>query len=207
MSGKNKVKSDVLTEEEARRILEQPDRRERLGFRDYVILRVMLESGLRKGEIVKLRIQSIIESGGGKALHFESLKKRDKTEKRIIPLVSETVELIEKYLMTEYGMGYKQDTDRPLFRTQGKYGKWGKTGITGKSIDLIVKKYTVMAKIEGKRITPHSFRAANASIMLRKGVDVNTVRLILGHWSLDSTRAYLHSSEAFKREAVEKLEF
>jgi len=218
MARKIKTKSDRLEEEELIKILSMPDKRAKQGFRDFIILRMLADTGMRKGELVRLKIENIIDFEGGKAVYFESLKKRkihrkqefkEKIIKRLVPLREDMVELLNKYLKCEYGANYAEDKSRPLFRTLGKYGrdKDNKKGITAKVVDDVVYKYFKLAGIN-KHITPHSFRSTFAShLLIDKGVDVETVREMLGHFSLASTQVYLMSSDRKKLQAIKSLKY
>ncbi len=56
---------------------------------------------------------------------------------------------------------------------------------------LLVKKYAKKAKIR-KNVHPHTFRHSCATAMLKNKADLNTIRKILGHTSLNTTQIYTH---------------
>ena len=60
--------TEFLEPEEIKRLLEQPDRRSLKGKRDYAVLRLLLETGLRKSEVRSLKYISIQNHNGGKTL-------------------------------------------------------------------------------------------------------------------------------------------
>ena len=60
--------------------------------------------------------------------------------------------------------------------------------------------------LEGRRVSPHTFRHTTAMHMLQSGVDFTNIAMWLGHESLDTTHQYVEANVAMKRKALEKLE-
>lgn len=56
-----------------------------------------------------------------------------------------------------------------------------------------------------KRITPHVLRHTYGSRLIMRGVDIQTVRDLMGHSSITTTAIYLHTDPKHRREAVAKL--
>ena len=77
--------------------------------------------------------------------------------------------------------------------------------ITGRSVELLAKKYFDLAGIDSDVYTPHKLRHTAATIMYRDGnVDVRTLQKILGHESLSTTQIYTHVSDEFMENAAKK---
>ena len=68
--------TEYLEPQEIKKVLSIPDRRSKLGFRDYLILRLMAETGIRRGELAGMKIGNLVNHNGGYSLFFPSLKKR-----------------------------------------------------------------------------------------------------------------------------------
>ena len=67
---------EYLEPGEIKRVLSIPDKRSKLGFRDYLILRLLAETEIRRGELSAMRICNLQNHNGGYSLFFPSLKKR-----------------------------------------------------------------------------------------------------------------------------------
>lgn len=198
-----------LTSSEKIKILSLPDRRETKdgGLRDYCILDLLFNAGIRKGELINLNVGDLNADGDGNSyLRVKTLKQRGhkKESVREIPLKSSTVTHLLRYLKAEYN-GQANQPDLPLFRTLGKHGPYGKQRITPMAIHLLTKKYAKLAGIR-KNISTHSFRHSFAThLLVDKKVDLRTVQELMGHEHILSTEVYLHTTEIKKREAVELL--
>ena len=57
-----------------------------------------------------------------------------------------------------------------------------------------------------KRVSPHTIRHATAMALLRSGVDINTIRIWLGHVSLQTTHIYAESDLKMKSKALARCE-
>lgn len=200
----NERPTEWLDLAEVRRLLDTPDRRTPKGRRDFAVLRLLAEAGLREAEVCGLRIANLKSIQGRECLHFASLKKRaGKAEMRVVPLSAGTVAAIKTYWKGEHGKAAPAQTE-PMFRTLGERGPYEKGPLTPKALDGIVARAVRAARIE-KRITPHSLRHSCATALLREGADLVTVQQILGHASVQTTARYLHSTLDRKAVAVEAV--
>ena len=197
-------RSDFLEEDELRKILAQPDRRSKQGLRDYAVLLLLANTGIRKGELVRLKTGNVVDQGGSRFIHYECLKKRSgKVQVNQIPLASEVYEAVQRYLGQEF-KDQPLDSGMPLFMTLGRHGPHQKRPLTAKAVDLIVRRAVRQAGVQ-KRITPHSFRATFATRALSGGADLATVKELLGHGHIRSTEPYLRTNVQRKQRAVEAV--
>ena len=197
-------KSDFLEEDELKAILAQPDRRSRQGLRDYAVLLLLANTGMRKGELVRLKAGNVVDQGGSRFIHYECLKKRaKKLAVNQIPITQEVYEAVQRYLRQESKTG-APNLDMSLFWTSGLHGPHQKAPLTPKAVDLIVKRAVKGAGVE-KRITPHSFRATFATRTLAGGADLATVKELLGHSHIGSTEPYLRTNLLRKQRAIEAV--
>ena len=122
--------SEYLEPGEIKRVLSVPDKRSKLGFRDYLILRLLAETGIRRAELSAMRIGNLHAHNGGYSLFFPSLKKRkvrgkeahkEKKVNREVPLRDDLYADLQRYLKQEYN-GSHTNPDLPLLRTSGKHG-------------------------------------------------------------------------------------
>lgn len=193
--GRKPGRQDILSQEELKLLLSKPDKRERQGFRDYVILLVLSVTGMRKSELISLNISDVKPD----SISYRILKKRKKKVYAKQPISESVFKTVVKYVNQEYGD--QGEPERPLFRTSGIYGKWKKGRISKIAIDYLIQKYVRLSGIK-KRISAHSFRATLLTSCLESGASLSTVRDIANHSNISSTSPYLRSTEEHKQSAI-----
>ena len=159
-----------------------------LGLRDRAMLETLYSTGMRRAELVNLRIDDVdIERG-------TLLIRQGKGAKdRMVPIGSRACRWIEKYLYTVRPL-YIDDVDSAtLFLA--KHGE----GMQGKQLSVIVKKTIAAANLERFTDTHpnaacHLFRHACATHMLENGADIRYIQALLGHADLSSTEIYTQVS-------------
>lgn len=197
-------RSDFLEEHELKAILAQPDRRSKQGLRDHAVLLILANTGMRKGELVRLQVGNVVNQGGSKFIHYECLKKRSaRVVVNQIPLTVPVYEAVQRYLRQE-SKEQPPNSDMPLFMTLGLHGPHPRGPLTPKAVDLIVRRAVQKAGLQ-KRVTPHSFRATFATRALSGGADLATVKELLGHSHIGSTEPYLRTNLLRKQRAVEAV--
>jgi integrase/recombinase XerC len=164
-------------------LLEAPDSKTALGFRDRVILELIYSSGIRVSELVGLSEPSL-------QLEERLIKVYGKGKKdRIVPVGRIAAALIKDYL----------ENVRPLLAALNKEGpesdrlflnKWGGP-LSDRGVRWIFHKY--IRQVSHKEgITPHSLRHSFATHLLEGGADLRVVQELLGHVSISTTQIYTH---------------
>ena len=149
------------------------------GKRDELMMELLYATGIRRSELIALKVDSI---NLGKS-QIKVLGKRNK--ERIIPLNSEVAELIQKYLkMRDEAFG---NTNNFLLLTDK--GEQLYDGFVYRK----VKRY-LGATTSLEKKSPHILRHTFATHLLNNGADLNAVKELLGHSSLAATQVYTHNS-------------
>lgn len=175
-----KLPQTILTQEDARKLLDAPDLRSPIGYRDKAVLELEYATGIRTTEFLRLKITD-----------FDPIAKtvtvlNGKTRKdRIIPLPAVTVGYVKEYI----------ERIRPRFSANPKWHRdalflnW--TGYPLKSSDLysLLKKHAKAAGIE-KRVAPLVLRHSIASHLLENGMNIRYIQEFLGHERLKTTQIY-----------------
>jgi integrase/recombinase XerD len=180
-----------LEKEEIDALLQAPDRRSKLGQRDYALLLFLYNSGARASEAVRVAIEDLTWDSTGTG----SVKIHGKGRKvRFCPLWKKT--MAELHCLIRGG-----EPGRPLFLN--RYGD----AMTRFGVHELVARYAEVVagnipSLKGKRISPHVVRHTTATHLLRAGVDLNTIRAWLGHVSLDTTNIYAETDLAMKAKAL-----
>ncbi len=181
-----------LTENEMTALLAAPDRSTARGRRDYALLLLALESGLRVSELTGLTRGSVDLGGGG---HVRCQGKGRK--ERITPLRRETRSVLRTWLDERGGA----DGD-PLF--PGPRGG----SLSRDAVRRLVERHVARAALAcpplaAKEVSPHTLRHSCAMNLLRHGVDPATIALILGHEDVRTTYSvYLHADLELKERAL-----
>jgi len=164
------------------------------GFRDYTIIHLLADAGIRASELAMLRLDDFTPEHSTLGV----LGKGNKY--RLIALEPKTTDLIKMYIR-KYRL-----KPRPLFGERLFISKHRK-GLTRKGVYLLCRKYLVKALSPKrfKEIDPvHGFRHSCAVHMLAQGRSLSDIKNHLGHESIESTKVYLHMDMRSKRKVQEK---
>ncbi len=172
----NRTLISYLTEAEMRALLAAPRQSTSQGYRDYVLLLFLYNSGARASEAASLRIQDVDTQSRFVRIIGKGRKQR------VCPLWPVTI----GHLRTL--MGQRHD-DAPLFQNRLQQP------ITRFGIHTLVERHAAHAverepSLRSKRVSPHTIRHSTATHLLRAGVDINTIRGWLGHASINTTNVY-----------------
>ena len=156
--------------------------------RDYCILTLFLNCGLRVGELVGLNVQDIREDT------IRVLGKGNK--ERQLYLNQACQEALQAYLSVRPDPKEEPRHKNALFVSRNK------TRLTTRSVENIVQKAATKAGLDPK-YSPHKLRHTAATLMLNNGVDLRTLQDVLGHENLGTTQIYTHISDSNLKQAVD----
>jgi site-specific recombinase XerD len=199
-SQKAKRESGFLTPEEIAALLRVPDKRILQSKRDFAILKTLFATGLRAAELCTLNVGHIESYRNQPVLVVNGKGGR----LRKVPLHQKALEAIRAYWKAEGRNG--TDPGEPIFKTLGKHGPYEARRLTYKAIRHLIATTRKVALIK-RRVTPHTLRHTFAVSLLDQGVDLRTVQDLMGHASITTTQAYLHTSDEKKLSAVNSLTF
>ncbi|MCR8666434.1 tyrosine-type recombinase/integrase [Aestuariibaculum sp. M13] len=152
------------------------------GIRDKLIIELFYSTGIRRIELVQLKMNSI--DFNNKTLKV--LGKRNK--ERILPLLGSVLKTLHQYLEVRNTLDIVVDNEI-LFLTK-KGAKIYET-----LVYRIINDYFSKASSKVKK-SPHILRHSFATHLLNQGADLNAVKELLGHTSLAATQVYTHNSIA-----------
>ncbi len=184
---------NYLTIDEINSILEAIDQKEFTGQRDYVLLKLLYNTGARVQEICDLKVNSITF---GHVPIVTIIGKGNKT--RHVPIWPETAKLLQNYLKITQLSG--QPNASLFMNLQGTpLGRFG--------VRYIIKQRCLAAQeqcpsLKNKPIGPHTFRHTIAMHFLQAGIDLSIIKSWLGHVNLATTHAYIEIDMEMKRKAL-----
>ncbi len=159
------------------------------SVRDYCILTLFLNCGLRLAELCSINLNSV----RGDTLTVIGKGSKERT----IYLNGACLSAIEDYLQERPKTGLK--TPQALF-----ISRLGQR-ISPKTVQYLIKKYILAAGLDPKRYSVHKLRHTAATLMYKYGkVDIRALQVILGHASVSTTEIYTHIDHDGLHEAVEK---
>lgn len=181
---------NYLTPDECRRFLKATDENHffDLAFRDRAILATLLYTGIRRSELVALRLTDVdLETRTLTVRHGKGGRSR------VVPLRDDLIALLRDWLEL------RPDGDHDLLFTNRIGQPLGKHGL-----QEAFRRAVRAAAIERRGVSIHTLRHTFASTLLQNGADLVSIQTLLGHTSLDTTAVYLHVQMDGLREAVER---
>lgn len=178
-----------LSLNESMRLLETADSAD--SKRDYCIITLFLNCGMRLSELVGINIKDI-------DFYENRLKVLGKRSKeRMVYLNAACVDALQKYLAIR--MNNPKAADEPALFISNQNRR-----ISKRRVQQIVEDTIRKAELDGKGITTHKLRHTAATLMYQYGdADVLTLKELLGHASISTTEIYTHLNDENVRNAVE----
>lgn len=161
-------------------------------FRDIILFKFMIQTGLRISEVVNLKNEDVDLSSG-----FIRVRNGKGNKERYVPIVNTLSEDLNKY--NEYKIKEKVTTDNYFFNLRHK-----DKGVNRTNILVMLKKYATYAGINPDVISPHVCRHTFATLMLYKGCDLYVVSKVMGHSSINTTMIYLTNNRFRNKTIMEK---
>jgi integrase/recombinase XerD len=172
----------VLSAPEAEAVINVPDVSTPIGVRDRAILETFYSTGMRRMELVGLRLYDL-DIERGTVMVRQGKGKKD----RMIPIGDRALAWIGKYLSdVRPGMVMEPDDGTLFLSSRGG-------AFSGAWMSSMVREQVEAAGI-GKKGSCHLFRHAMATLMLEGGADIRFIQAMLGHADLTSTQIYTQVS-------------
>ena len=164
--------------------------------RDYAILMLFLNCGIRRSELVGLNISDVYED------RMRVVGKGNK--ERFVYFGTPCRKAIDAYL--------PERNKKVLTDNRALFGSRNGNRISVEAVHRLIKKYLLAAGLDVTQFSAHKLRHTAATMMLSGGVDVKTVQEVLGHENLNTTQIYTHIENTELKIAAEanplsKLDF
>ncbi|MBU5672135.1 tyrosine-type recombinase/integrase [Paenibacillus brevis] len=170
-----KLMIQTFTKEQVVSIFEQPDKKTFTGYRDFTMMMVLLETGMRISELCNLKTGDIFF----KELEIRIIKGKGGRARRV-PFQQTCGKIIRKYLDV-----------RGDLECDALFVNMDNEQISTRALQDKMQAYGSAADISGVRVSPHTFRHTMAKFYILNGGDPFTLRRILGHASLKMVDYYV----------------
>lgn len=181
-----------LTLDDSKKLLTVTSDEERNKERDYAIITLFLNCGLRLSELVGININD---------LSFDDAKMTvigKGNKERTIYLNKACLQAINSYLEVRPKIGIKPSSIKALFLSERK------ERISKRTVQYVVDKELRRAGLDTKKYSTHKLRHTAATLMYQYGnVDIRALQELLGHESISTTEIYTHVANEQVRNAVE----
>ena len=154
--------------------------------RDFAILMLFLNCGIRRSELVGLNRTDGDEDRsrvGGKG-----------NKERIVYMGSSCRRAIDRYL--------EERNNIVLTDNKALFGSRDKNRISVSAVHRLVKKHLLESGLDASQFSAHKLRHTAATLMLANGVDLKTLQEVLGHENLNTTQIYTHVDNENLRSAA-----
>ncbi len=178
-----------LTLDESLKLLRSMDKENINYKRDYCILTLFLNCGMRLSELVSIRISKIKD---------DTLSVIGKGNKeRVVYLNHACISSINEYMTIRSKVDVIDEYKDYLFLSTHR------RPINKRSVEVLVKKHVQGAGLFDEKYSPHKLRHTAATLMYKHGkVDIRSLQMILGHENVSTTQIYTHVDNESLREAV-----
>ncbi|MCK4321753.1 tyrosine-type recombinase/integrase [candidate division WOR-3 bacterium] len=191
MTPRQRKLPEFLTEEEQKVLLKQPNHRYPTGQRNHLMMKLMLDIGLRLSEATNLKWKHI-DLMSGKLMVRDGKGEKDRT----LWIGEKDIELLEKWRERQLE---KTDRDPEYVFTTLKG-----TPVKNRYVQFMVKRYSEKAGIT-KNISPHTLRHTFATDLYRETKNIRIVQKALGHSDLSTTMIYTHIVDDELEEAMKNF--
>ncbi len=172
----------TLTEQQQIAMLSTIDISTPIGYRDYALIALLLDNGMRNSESTGITLDDI-------DLERRQIKVLGKGNKeRYVPIGATLVKILWKYMNV-----YRPEPALPRF-TNLFLNRNGRP-LTKDRVGIIVKRHGRQAGITNIRCSPHTLRHTFAVTFLRNGGDVFTLQRIMGHATLEILKIYINLAQ------------
>jgi len=172
---------EILTQEEIRRVLGCVDPNASAGARNYAILVLLLDTGLRCGEMRNVELENVNIEGG----YLKVMGKGGK--ERVVPFGATVQKALLRYLLHFRPEPFNPAIQNLFLTLEGN-------PLTRNPVDMIFRR--IARKSGVKRLHPHLCRHTFATNYLVNGGDVFSLQQILGHTTLEMVRRYVNLASA-----------
>jgi site-specific recombinase XerD len=169
----------TFSQEQIQKMLSALDTKSSHGFRNYTMILLLLDTGIRLSELIGLEMDDI------DFLQSFILVKGKGNKERVVPFGSQVRRTLRRYITH-----FRPEPDSP--RTNEVFLTEDGLPMKPRAVQSMLLRLSRKAKMSGVRLNPHRFRHSFATQYLVAGGDIFSLQKILGHSSLEVVRMYVN---------------
>ena len=193
-----------LTPAQGAALMMRPDLSRLRGRRDVAIIALLLATGLREGEVVKLEIDDLYQTYGGvPALRVKAGKG---AKARMVPFG----DMLWARQITELWLNGRESG--PVY-TRMRQGRGDMRNaqpmsmpMTTRSVQRMLRRYPISIDGQRRTVTPHDLRRSYARNLFKAGISIEVIRQNLGHVDVKTTQDYIGVLDGSTRAPVSVYE-
>lgn len=193
-----------LTTDEIQKMVKATDmeKNEKIRTRNKILFLLLATTGLRRNEIVNIKLGQITTTHGQSVLEFEAKGNQD----RFVVLSSTIKNLINSYLdLRDVTLSSRNEYLLVNHTSNTNYYK--KDCISAQTVYNVIKELAEIANIEdASSISPHSLRHSFATECFEMGMKGEDIQDLMGHADVATTRRYDHTNNLIKNSPSQMLE-
>ncbi len=167
-----------LNASQMKAILHSFDTKTYLGLRNYTIVRLFLDTGMRLSELSRLQLTDVNLEDGFVLVHGKGAKDR------YVPIGRSTIKCLWNYIKKRAVIDV--NTNSYLFLTQRG------TTLSARGVQIIFRNLKKKLNLDGRKLSPHLLRHSFALAYIENGGDPFSLQRILGHTDQSTTSKYVN---------------
>ena len=169
----------TFSNEQLQKLLGVIDKKHPTGFRNYAMILLLLDTGIRLSELIGLKMDDV------DFLQSFILVKGKGNKERIVPFGSQVRRILRRYVMH-----FRPEPDSPRMREV--FLSEDGFSLRPRAVQSMLKRLGKKAHLSGIGVNPHRFRHTFARQFLMNGGDIFSLQKILGHSSLEVVKMYVN---------------
>src|SRR5699024_4158629 len=188
INNRNNNVVETYTREQARELFRQPDLETFVGFRDYAIMTVFIETEIRLRELVDIEVNDVRMADGQILIHGKN------GNDRLVPIQAHARRVLKRYLKV-----------RGVSSVPYLFITYEDKQMSRRAVQNRLAKYGRMAGITDVRNSPHTFRHTFSKMSVQNGANIFDLQKVLGHSTLEMVRVYVNMFSSEVAEAHAKF--
>ena len=155
------------------------------SWMELALFNTAIDSMLRASDLVRLIVEDVCDWKGNVKSKI-NIKQKKTRQSHVVCLYDDSKKALKKWI--KESAKYEDDW---LFTATTRTGRQKSNHLSEEKYRLLVKEWVKYLHLDPKEYSTHSLRRTRAVLMWKNGTDLETIRILLGQSSIESTKNYL----------------